>query len=781
MPSSSGLSSQKKNSVRLCCTSGDGKAIFSLHFEGIDGYFLERRALPLHNEANEPNPPQRAKLPHVVQTGLDLSAPVEILCVEGENPKQSKSSSTQAKGQGDNSIAPCLLCVYSRSEVFYLEMKMNDLGECVVEATVAYEMYFLNADEAVSIVRVRAAPQRRMDYATFNPRGAMAMLTHNPYSNEYALVLQHSDGDLVSMPLSFYMEESSESGEDITDFCFAQSDELSLLSTLSILLLKGSGSVHAASPILFDGSVVHKSALVETMDLIEYQMDTLGSQDPKHKQCRAAKAFLLDAFGEPDGQGNFLTARVLTQAGCYTAVSWAVKIQGPILRPNNDGAGCAVSIENFSTSELIGVAVGGEGHAVDLGIVSPSCLLPRFSLENPEDGYAIDDKLTKAGALVQRLILSEEGPTRMPITNQSVALIRDTMVDSMLHYVTASGVMTLDSTAMRHALRKIHGKSADTSNKSSAVRNSAWASVSVSSGSVEGAVVGTDTRFGHGLYVKLSDGSFSPVNITESRYLHEMEHLIKPDAQQLTVAPSHNISDGALKRVEELPPLYEEIEPLLKKVATGIGGLGKLVGSNTKSSDITPEQLAVVLNVKQRCDKEVVLPLLELKRTILSRREILKSMYKYQKKQITALKASLGSMQQRMLNLKENTEKAQGNAADLAKRVDAVFQASQGLQPSITQAEHAYFEYLKKQKAKLVSVENTGKKVIEQTAVVQEKIKKGEITCTFQLSDANITNADKLLDGQEKLVGDIEFMLKENERITAQMSSQSGIPIPSSH
>jgi hypothetical protein len=513
---------QNGPSVRLCCMGDSGRTIYSLgsHHGSSGGsgseFFLERRILPLSEEVSET---QKARLPEMVQTALELSPPVELLCVDlaDNKTKMKEPVSAAAAGEAATFIQPCLLCLYSRKDVFYLEMKIDSRGGVIVEAKTVFDNYFLYAGDEVTIVRIRPAPQRRMDFATLCPRGAMAMLTNNPYSSEYSLVLQHNkEDDLVSVPLSFQLEESSEMGDCITDFCFAQSGEskaggLSLLSTLSVLLLKGSGQVHAASPILFDGSVVSKSVLLQALGLLEHHVEIWTKETPKGRRARAARMFFKDAFGDPHGPNKFLTARVCANGVGKSAVSWPVALQGPILTlPSNESfTSSAVSLENFEASDLIGVAIAHDCHVVDLGIISPSCLLPRFGLESTHDGYELDDALADAGACVQRLVLSEEEPTGAHIINQSVSLVRDRIMDSMLHYVTPRGVTTLHTTAPRLAIRKIEGTSASSNSeagKDITPHSAVWSSVNATSARVQGVVIGDEPRFGHALFVRLSDG-----------------------------------------------------------------------------------------------------------------------------------------------------------------------------------------------------------------------------------------------------------------------------------
>ena len=742
-----------KSSVNLCCSSGDGKAVFSLGFRGNAGFYVERRTLPLHDE-DDPTAQfsggqqQQAILPDHVQDMLQLSGPVELIYVESD----SSSPQTKAtRAPSTNVIPPSLLCIYTRKNAYYLELIVDAQGEAQVNVEEAFDSVLALHDD-LTILRIRPAPQRRMDFATLCPRGAMAMLVRNPY-NQYQVVLQHSHKDgLVSIPVEFSLEDLNDPAGDIVDFCFAQSDGLSLFSSMTVLLLKGSGDVLAASPVVFDASVAQKSFVNECVDFLDYQIQTLVPSHPKSPQCKAARAWLMDTFGGQDPASNFATARVILQAKAQSA-SWPVQLQGPVLRMDDtpgDGTGYAVVIENFSSSELVGVAIGLEGHKVNLGIISPSCLVPRFTFGNVQEGHLIDEALSRAGAVVQRLSLSDEAPSGAPLTNQSLALVRDPLVDSMLHYVTNKGITTVTTTAMRHALRKAQAQiGAQGGGGGAAVRSSAWTSVSTTSGSIEGAIIGSDPKFGHALIARLSDGSLVPVNITESQYLHEMEHLVRPNANKndSRVPETMNPSAAALKKIEELQPLYEIVDPLLKKVTDGLSGMGKIVGSSTASKDISPEKLAVALAVKARCEKEVVLPLNELRRTVQARREILKSVFKDQKEQARTLKKTIATMQARMAAMSEKMETAQENAKNLGLRSASVLQASQDLLPSLTQAEYDYIQQLKKLRSNLAQHEASFEVLNRSISVLRTSLDDKKMTCKIQLDESTRKNAETMIKG----------------------------------
>ena len=92
----------------------------------------------------------------------------------------------------------------------------------------------------------------------------------------------------VMRPLEFGVESLEDRArEQVVDFCFAQSSELSILSSLSIVLLKGSGDLLTAGPIVFDGAVVPSSCLRDGLDYLGAVIDSAGRSTAMWRHCRA--------------------------------------------------------------------------------------------------------------------------------------------------------------------------------------------------------------------------------------------------------------------------------------------------------------------------------------------------------------------------------------------------------------------------------------------------------------------------------------------------------------
>jgi phage shock protein A len=270
-----------------------------------------------------------------------------------------------------------------------------------------------------------------------------------------------------------------------------------------------------------------------------------------------------------------------------------------------------------------------------------------------------------------------------------------------------------------------------------------------------------------------------PVNVTEARYLHEMDHLIhgKVDEKSQKLLMNSNPSSGAVKQMEGVPPLYEKVEPLMKKITSGLGGMGKIVGSQTKCKDIQPDILAVAISVKERCDKEVVLPMLELKETVNARREALVKMREDQMQQIASLKHTVNTLQENIAAIEAKAETAQENSQGLAKRSTAVLQASQDLLPSLTQAEYNYFQQLKRLKANLENMQKGFSKIDKSLSTLRDNMEKGRLQCAVTLEQHQAENIDKILDGEETVLASVESHMQANEERARRMMGDAGLVV----
>ena len=537
--SSSDVSS---SSVKLSCLSPNGRAIHSLAVRNSVAY-IDTYSLPLvgtttveeeDNNNDDSSIPAvvRTSLPDAVRLALERYPAIELLCVDVDSTTTPLQSSSRSSSSGQIEKIP-KLCLYTKKDVFIFELgykkssgtaassSSTEEVEGIVLAAVKepFDPVLMGTSTSTSIIRIRQAPQKHMGYATMCPPEAMAMLTHDSITNEYSITLYHGNGS-VGTPHVYGMEQLEEQTERITDFCFLQSNAFSLLSSMSVALLKGSGDVLLASPILFRGTVIPRGTVTKTMEYLEAGFQRAEPNTAKWRQFRVAKQYILDAFPD-DGRSHFLTAQVVS-----AAYEWPVQIQGPVLVPpeSDDFETLAAAIEPVVAGDLVGVSIGHLGNIVEFGVLSPTTLIPRFKLENAQDTSQLDQELTY-GAIVNRVDLRDDEKNEQH-NNSSMALIRDPIMDSVVHYVTPTGVKSISSNAVKITANKVRMQpggggtsmfSPPSKKREMRPKTTAWSCMDVSNIqdqtiSLSGAVVSGDVHLGHVLVSRLSDGK-SPVSI----------------------------------------------------------------------------------------------------------------------------------------------------------------------------------------------------------------------------------------------------------------------------
>jgi hypothetical protein len=506
--------------VRLSCLSPDGRAVHSLAVRN-SVVAIETYSLPLvgtvegDNDIRDGTVPAVVwtSLPERVRTALERYPAMELLCVDVDSP-----STSAAFKIGERQRIP-RLCLYTKKDVFLLELGYTPSGASEVEGVVLsvkepFDVVLIGTSTSTSIIRIRQAPQKYMGYATMCPPECVAMLSHDSMTNEYSLNLYHGN-DSVGTPHVYGMEQLEEQVERITDFCFCQSNAFSLLSSLTVALLKGSGDVLFATPILFRGTVVPRGTVAKTLEYLAAELKRMEPTSAKWRQIRVAKQYLLDAFPD-DGRSHFLTAQERS-----VAFEWPVQMQGPVLvaPESDDFETLASAIEPVAAGDLVGVAIGHLGHKLEFGILSPTTLIPRFKLENEEDTYQLDQQL-KWGAIVNRVDLRDDEYDRQP-NNASLALIRDPVMDTVIHYVTPTSIKSISTNSVKITANKVRDQvgaasgmfSPPSKRKDIRPRTTAWSCLDVSNmqdqrSYVSGAVVSGDVHLGHVLVSRLSNGKF---------------------------------------------------------------------------------------------------------------------------------------------------------------------------------------------------------------------------------------------------------------------------------
>jgi hypothetical protein len=758
-------------------------------------FCIETRRLPLDDDtahespANSDNDTElpasiRTTLPEWIQSTLQVDPPRELLCVQGDGKHSAASSSSSLTDneKGQKKLQPLpRLCLYSEKTVLLLQLAcptINRGNTNVVQGEVLvveqpFQEHFVDSGFSEKIVRMRAAPQAHRGYSTFCPVGSLAMLVFNADFNRYSVVMYHNNdknGASTTRPVLYEFEELMDTQERLVDFCFAQSNGLSIFSALTILLLKVSGDVLAASPVVFDGTVVPQSLVNEGLDYLATELESLDRSTARYRQCAAAQRYLLDVFSIRDQRSHYVTADLGSRGSSENLVAqWPAQVQGPVVFASSiDPGPPAQVIENFGSTDMVGLAIGKAGGSVDFAVVSPSAVLPRFAFEPINDSYVLDDHVCKLGRLVDRVSMAHSGGT----PQNDLCLVKDPVVDSLLHCVTPYSVRIISTNVMRITDRQLKGGVSH-----DPIRTTAWSCLNTASHSslVQGVAVSGDAAFGHVLVARLADGSMIPVNLTQSQTVHEMDTLVPKVSEQrrlFLASSSSSTTDDALRNVESTSPFYEVVEPLVKKINAGLSGMGKIVGSETRYTDIEPDTLAVANHLKQRCDEEVVLPLLELSKVIQRRREKLKAVVKSQVNQVALLKKTVSDLKERMGSITEKMKIAETNANSLSQRSSSALQSAKDMLPTITEAEYTYFQFLKRLDVRCKQDEDRLKRLNEVFAQQSEAV--GEKQC--ELDDHE--DAPRIVELAHKMLNSSDVALRTTrERLNESESRMKGFTV----
>lgn len=227
--------------------------------------------------------------------------------------------------------------------------------------------------------------------------------------------------------------------------------------------------------------------------------------------------------------------------------------------------------------------------------------------------------------------------------------------------------------------------------------------------------------------------------------------------------------------MESTPPLHEVLAPLFDQVRDGLAGMGKIVGAQTEQKHVTPATLATVIDVKERCEKQVVLPLQEMDRVAASRLKVLKEMHKSQKQQIETLKETIQGLKDRVKVTSQDLEVAESNAASLAQRSGALLQAAQDLRPTLTKAENEYFGLLKRVKAKCDAWEESIGGVISDSTDLCDAIDDGRATADVKLEQVDIMNCHAVLKAEDEALQSSAKSLEETRWFVNEIASRTGL------
>jgi len=464
-----------------------------------------------------------------------------------------------------------------------------------------------------SIIRIRSAPQSN---SMFSRNGSIAMLLREGGKDDtfvgYVVCLYHGlsvdgssqsgkGGGEVTTPLRFnyqdlvrglqdtvdaenaaynrgggydqpspsYSRLSSTPSKSVVDFCFNSNS--SGFSSTSILILCNDGSVYGASPIIFDGAVLPRTTVMSTISQLNDEIEALSSYlqamsqttpapttehegvEARLRQCRAARRYLLDVFGIPEGMvtgsstgGSYYVSASVVHTKSYSssgdydgysqALSWQPRLQGPIVMPPEEQASGSYScIESFGGTSGAGIIDGfvvartskGFSSHVEVGILpgEGAVILPRFEFESDSDCQLIDDIVRGTGMYVESASImndvseeeSGESTSSTALTTVSsnntrdCSIVVDPLDDIMLHLVTNSRIVTVTTNAVAVTANCFKSRADGTRGEDkglSTIRTKVWSEleVSLTNTTLVGACVSGDVHLGHIMLARVSNG-----------------------------------------------------------------------------------------------------------------------------------------------------------------------------------------------------------------------------------------------------------------------------------
>jgi hypothetical protein len=420
-----------------------------------------------------------------------------------------------------------------------------------------------------------------------------------------------------------------------------------------------------------------------------------GRSAPKIRQCKAAERFLTDTFCFEDVEGRFATARVVDQRREHPS-QWPVT-HGTVYYQGSVEQNSSQSIESIGRfDQLVGIAVGKEDCQVDLIAISPSSLLPRFELESREDCYIIDDEIMKASRCVEKICLGVE-------TKESWTIVKDRIVDELLHCVTDHGVYTISSNALQECDKILKGQARNVA------AASAWITLNASS-RIVGVGLSDDLAAGHEMIVHLENGTATMVNVSDAKSRHDFKKFFESQgdlASSATPLLTNEPSD---------PALVDVIQPLLKKINDGLTSMAMISGSETPYTEIGPEELAAVVAIKQQCDDGLVVPIEELKRVVSSCQVNLRKRLSEQASQLQSVEKQAEELRSKIAANTSALESAKVLAKSQLERAKALLEISKQLVPRITEAEITFFRDIQRLERKCTVLEAQAKRNVAKTA-----------------------------------------------------------------
>merc|ERR1712037_698526 len=227
-----------------------------------------------------------------------------------------------------------------------------------------------------------------------------------------------------------------------------------------------------------------------------------------------------------------------------------------------------------------------------------------------------------------------------------------------------------------------------------------------------------------------------------------------------------------LEAMESIPALHVLISPILENISKGLSGMAMLVGGKTNPRNVTAGTIATFLDMKQKCENDIVLPLHELNDIVARRLFYLREMDKQQKIQFEQLSVLLNHLKEKMEVTSKNTKLAELNMDIIAQRSAGILEATRDLLPTITVAEREYFSQLKHFEVKfkkwtdILDQLHSKYSLFCKSVTPNSRIKH---TCYIKLGKEQIELFKNMLDGQDCL-------LKRNmKRLSSMDNALNGI------
>ena len=285
----------------------------------------------------------------------------------------------------------------------------------------------------------------------------------------------------------------------------------------------------------------------------------------------------------------------------------------------------------------------------------------------------------------------------------------------------------------------------------------------------------------------LPAGTTEAMNMTAAMYLHEAENQIEeeittPSTDANTNTTTNMPPDGlqqsnqALRVMESMPPLCEQIKPQIDTISNGLSTMMKIVGGATDPAQITPGSLATFLSTTQSSQQNILLPLREMHALASSRQKYLVTMRDVQLEQVKALKRTAEVLKDRMVATKEKMKLVESNMELLSHRSAGVLETVRDLSPTITEAEREYFKDVQRFAASCDKWENAlgdirgqCKVLAENAAAVSALDASASLTASASVSPAiRLTPEQKqmcenLLEGQNEILKGIKVTVKQME------------------